>query len=258
MADNDTSATDTPKTPRIPRPPSREELEEISEAQSMITDDWTGEGGKPDTKDHPEQDRPETMIRSGNGGRQLAAIDEGPEDGPLVILLHGFPEFSYAWRNQVGPLADDGWRVLVPDQIGYNLSDKPADLDSYDIDALADDVLRLAEVRRPSDFLAGRSRLGRHRRVVAGAPRSRPYRAAGDPQRAAPQHHEPLCDCPSNADAAELVLPVLPDPRSAGSPAARRRLPHGPANADRHQPGRMLSAGTIWTITGMHGHVPAP
>jgi pimeloyl-ACP methyl ester carboxylesterase len=72
-------------------------------------------------------------------------MDEGPEDGPLVILLHGFPEFSYAWRNQVGPLADDGWRVLVPDQIGYNLSDKPADLDSYDIDALADDVLRLAE-----------------------------------------------------------------------------------------------------------------
>ena len=58
--------------------------------------------------------------------------------------------FTASWnshtrrRNQVGPLADDGWRVLVPDQIGYNLSDKPADLDSYDIDALADDVLRLA------------------------------------------------------------------------------------------------------------------
>ena len=79
------------------------------------------------------------MIRSGNGGRRLAAIDEGPVDGPLVILLHGFPEFSYAWRNQVGPLADDGWRVLAPDQIGYNLSDKPAGLESYDIDALADD-----------------------------------------------------------------------------------------------------------------------
>jgi hypothetical protein len=61
MADNDIPATDTPKTPRIPRPPSREELEEISEAQSMITDDWTGEGGKPDTKpdtiDRPENDQ---------------------------------------------------------------------------------------------------------------------------------------------------------------------------------------------------------
>jgi pimeloyl-ACP methyl ester carboxylesterase len=85
------------------------------------------------------------MIRSGNGGRRLAAIDEGPTDGPLVILLHGFPEFSYAWRNQVGPLVDDGWRVLVPDQLGYNLSDKPVGLENYDIDALADDVLRLAE-----------------------------------------------------------------------------------------------------------------
>ena len=65
MADNDIPATDTPKTPRIPRPPSREELEEISEAQSMITDDWTGEGGKPatktdttpDTNDRPENDQ---------------------------------------------------------------------------------------------------------------------------------------------------------------------------------------------------------
>ena len=58
MPENDNTATDTPKTPRIPRPPSREELEEISEAQSMITDDWTGEGGKPDTKPHTN-DRPE-------------------------------------------------------------------------------------------------------------------------------------------------------------------------------------------------------
>jgi hypothetical protein len=59
MADNDIPATDTPKTPRIPRPPSREELEEISEAQAMITDDWTGEGGQPDSKDRPDKDRPD-------------------------------------------------------------------------------------------------------------------------------------------------------------------------------------------------------
>jgi hypothetical protein len=49
--------SDSPKTPRIPRPPSREELEEISDAQAMITDDWTGEGGKPDTK-ADNKDRP--------------------------------------------------------------------------------------------------------------------------------------------------------------------------------------------------------
>jgi hypothetical protein len=61
MSENDSPATDSPKMPRIPRPPSREELEEISEAQSMITDDWTGEGGKPDTKadtkDRPDDDQ---------------------------------------------------------------------------------------------------------------------------------------------------------------------------------------------------------
>ena len=57
MPENDNPAADTPKTPRIPRPPSREELEEISEAQSMITDDWTGEGGKPDAKDRPNDDQ---------------------------------------------------------------------------------------------------------------------------------------------------------------------------------------------------------
>jgi hypothetical protein len=65
MSENDNPATDSPKTPRIPRPPSREELEEISEAQSMITDDWTGEGGKPagkpsgkpDNTDRPDHDQ---------------------------------------------------------------------------------------------------------------------------------------------------------------------------------------------------------
>ncbi|HYI71163.1 MAG TPA: hypothetical protein VEX87_15520 [Skermanella sp.] len=65
MPENDSPAADTPKTPRIPRPPSREELEEISEAQSMITDDWTGEGGKPagkpsgkpDNTDRPDHDQ---------------------------------------------------------------------------------------------------------------------------------------------------------------------------------------------------------
>jgi hypothetical protein len=49
--------SDSPKTPRIPRPPSREELEEISNAQAMITDDWTGEGGKPSPQKRPADDQ---------------------------------------------------------------------------------------------------------------------------------------------------------------------------------------------------------
>ena len=59
-------------------------------------------------------------------GIRLHVVEAGPGDGPLVILLHGFPEFWYGWRHQIGPLAEAGFRVLAPDQRGYNTSDKPA------------------------------------------------------------------------------------------------------------------------------------
>jgi len=49
----------------------------------------------------------------------------GPESGPLVFLLHGFPECWYTWRNQISALANAGYRVVCPDMPGYNLSDKP-------------------------------------------------------------------------------------------------------------------------------------
>ncbi|NIP80774.1 MAG: alpha/beta fold hydrolase, partial [Gemmatimonadetes bacterium] len=49
-------------------------------------------------------------------------------EGPLVVLLHGFPEFWYSWRRQIRALAEAGYRVLAPDQRGYNLSDKPPGL----------------------------------------------------------------------------------------------------------------------------------
>ena len=47
-------------------------------------------------------------------GVTLHVARAGPEDGPLVILLHGFPEFWYGWRHQIGPLAAAGFRVLAP------------------------------------------------------------------------------------------------------------------------------------------------
>jgi epoxide hydrolase 4 len=53
-------------------------------------------------------------------GVMLHAVAAGPSDGPLVILLHGFPEFWFGWRRQIEPLASAGFRVLVPDQRGYN------------------------------------------------------------------------------------------------------------------------------------------
>jgi pimeloyl-ACP methyl ester carboxylesterase len=73
----------------------------------------------------------------------LHTVTAGPEDGRLVIFLHGFPEFWYAWRNQICAFARAGYRVLAPDQRGYNLSDRPAGIAPYRIEELAQDVIEL-------------------------------------------------------------------------------------------------------------------
>lgn len=77
-------------------------------------------------------------------GVTLHVAEAGSEDGPPVLLLHGFPEFWFGWRNQIGELAAAGFHVVAPDQRGYDLSDKPAGVASYDLDVLAADVLALA------------------------------------------------------------------------------------------------------------------
>ena len=74
----------------------------------------------------------------------LVAMAVGPTDGRPVLLLHGFPEFWYGWRKQMQPLADAGFRVIVPDQRGYNNSAKPTDLASYSLPHLISDVLAIA------------------------------------------------------------------------------------------------------------------
>lgn len=76
---------------------------------------------------------------------RLHVIEAGPTDGPLVILLHGFPEFWFGWRRQIACLAEAGWHVLVPDQRGYNLSSKPSGLPAYRMDRLAGDVIGLMD-----------------------------------------------------------------------------------------------------------------
>lgn len=71
---------------------------------------------------------------------KLHVIIAGPKDGPLAVLLHGFPECWLSWRNQIPVLARAGYRVVVPDQRGYNLSDKPTGVHSYRLDRLTADV----------------------------------------------------------------------------------------------------------------------
>ena len=74
-------------------------------------------------------------------GIRLHIAEEG--EGPLVVLLHGFPESWHSWRHQFGPLAEAGFRVVAPDQRGYGRSDRPADVDAYSILHLVGDVVGL-------------------------------------------------------------------------------------------------------------------
>src|SRR6516162_2950651 len=71
-------------------------------------------------------------------GVRLHCVEAG--DGPLVVLLHGFPEFWYSWRHQIPALAAAGFRVLAPDLRGYNRSAKPLGVQAYRIEALTADV----------------------------------------------------------------------------------------------------------------------
>src|ERR1700691_4930237 len=74
-------------------------------------------------------------------GVRLHYVEAGT--GPLVVLLHGFPEFWYSWHAQIPALVDAGFHVVAPDMRGYNLSDKPAGWRSYDGQLLAGDIAGL-------------------------------------------------------------------------------------------------------------------
>jgi haloalkane dehalogenase len=72
---------------------------------------------------------PTTVTTS--DGLQMAVLDEGPRDAPVVLLLHGEPSWSYLYRTMVPVLLDAGFRVVAPDLIGFGRSDKPTQLEDY-------------------------------------------------------------------------------------------------------------------------------
>jgi pimeloyl-ACP methyl ester carboxylesterase len=87
-------------------------------------------------------------------GSRLHYVEAG--DGPLVVLLHGFPDFWFSWRFQIPALAAAGFRVVAPDMRGYNLSSRPRSVGEYDIDLLAADIRDLIRERGAERaFLAG-------------------------------------------------------------------------------------------------------
>jgi pimeloyl-ACP methyl ester carboxylesterase len=85
----------------------------------------------------------------------LHVAEAGPPNGPLVFLLHGFPEFWYSWRNQIQSLSARGFHVIAPDQRGYHLSDKPSGVASYDLDHLSADIIGLADHFGRATFAVG-------------------------------------------------------------------------------------------------------
>ncbi len=88
-----------------------------------------------------------------NGGRFHIA-EYGPADGPLVLLLHGFPEFWWSWRHQLIALGEAGFRAVAPDLRGYGASDKPPR--GYDAYTLSSDVAGLVRALGARDaFLVG-------------------------------------------------------------------------------------------------------
>ncbi len=89
-------------------------------------------------------------------GLRFHVREAGSPDGPLVILLHGFPDFWWGWRRQIDFLAEKGFFVVAPDMRGYNLSQKPRGLTPYRLPTLARDVVALADVYGRERFgLAG-------------------------------------------------------------------------------------------------------
>jgi pimeloyl-ACP methyl ester carboxylesterase len=88
----------------------------------------------------------ETIGLTTRSGLTFTADVAGPVDGPLVLLLHGFPESRHSWREALPELAKAGYRAVAPDQRGYSPGARPdpVDLSNYAFDKLVNDALEIA------------------------------------------------------------------------------------------------------------------
>jgi pimeloyl-ACP methyl ester carboxylesterase len=78
-----------------------------------------------------------------SNGIRMSLLEAG--EGPLVILLHGFPELGYSWRHQLPALARAGYRAVAPDQRGYGLTTRPDRVEAYTLCHLAGDIAGLVK-----------------------------------------------------------------------------------------------------------------
>jgi len=135
----------------------------------------------------------------------IGAIDmrliEAGGDGPLVLLLHGFPELAWSWRHQLAPLAGVGLRVVAPDMRGFGGTTAPDDVAAYDADQLAGDVVGLIDG------------CGAERAIVVGHDWG-----------AAVAWHTALAHPERVAAVAGLSVPWVPRPPAPPLPIMRRHL----------------------------------
>lgn len=83
-------------------------------------------------------------------GVRLHVAEAGPEEGPAVLLLHGFPDLWYSWRHQMAALASRGFRAVAPDLRGYGDSDAPPEAGSYTVFHVVGDLVALiADLAQP-------------------------------------------------------------------------------------------------------------
>jgi pimeloyl-ACP methyl ester carboxylesterase len=86
------------------------------------------------------------------GALTFTARAAGPADGDVVVLLHGFPETSYSWRQQLAALGDAGYRAVAPDQRGYSPGARPAAVEAYHPERLVEDVVGIADALGATRF----------------------------------------------------------------------------------------------------------
>ncbi|BCN66892.1 hypothetical protein RE943_03650 [Prescottella equi] len=84
-----------------------------------------------------------THHRARINGLDMHYVTEG--EGPLVVLLHGFPHTWFSWRHQIGALADAGYRVVAPDLRGMGQTDVPDRLEDYRVDNVVADICGLLD-----------------------------------------------------------------------------------------------------------------
>lgn len=79
------------------------------------------------------------------GDISIHFVECGKLDGELVILVHGFPNFWFLWKNQFKALSEAGYHVIAPDLRGYNSSSRPIGVENYGVDQVSHDLLQLVD-----------------------------------------------------------------------------------------------------------------